>query len=186
MCYICGLSKVRGISEIDDAIELSRSNAKLVIGGQFSESVFETHVKTKKGWEKVEDMGWLRREQVNSVLNRSRAGLVTLHPIVNYLDALPVKMFEYMACGIPVIASNFPLWKSIIEDNNCGVVVDPLNVSDISKAIDYIISNPKIAEELGKNGQVAVRNKYNWSIESAKLFALYEQFSISNRAIKPK
>lgn len=66
---------------------------------------------------KTDHLGWLDRAGVKQVLNDSVAGLVTLHPVINYLDSLPVKIFEYMATGLPVIASNFPLWKEIIEGN---------------------------------------------------------------------
>ncbi len=109
------------------------------------------------------------------VLAHSVAGLVTLHPIINYIDALPVKMFEYMVAGIPVIASNFPLWRGIIEGNQCGLCVDPLNPSEIAKAIDYILTHPAEAQRMGENGLRAVKEKYNWDIEEKKLLALYGQ-----------
>lgn len=116
-----------------------------------------------------------QRPFVLPVLARSMAGLVTLHPIINYIDALPVKMFEYMAAGIPVIASNFPLWREIIEGNKCGLCVDPLNPSEIAKAIDYIVTHPAAAQQMGENGFRAVKEQYNWAIEEKKLLALYEQ-----------
>ena len=126
-------------------------------------------------WEKIDALGYLDRKAVRDVLARSMAGLVTLHPIVNYIDALPVKMFEYMVAGIPVIASNFPLWREIIEGNKCGLCVDPLNPSEIAKAIDYILTHPEEAQRMGENGLKAVKEQYNWSVEEKKLLALYEQ-----------
>ena len=121
--------------------------------------------------------GWLDRQGVKTVLNESFAGLVTLHPIVNYLDALPVKMFEYMAAGLPVIASNFALWKQIIEGNQCGLCVDPLNPKAIAEAIDYLVTHPEEAEKMGLNGQRAVQELYNWGNEERKLIQLYESLT---------
>ena len=46
---------------------------------------------------------------------------------------MPVKMFEYMAAGLPVIASNFPLWESIINKYNCGICVNPYSAIEIKK-----------------------------------------------------
>ncbi|MFA5195832.1 MAG: glycosyltransferase, partial [Bacteroidales bacterium] len=81
----------------------------------------------------------------------------------------------YMSAGIPVVASNFPLWKEIIEGNRCGICVDPMNPKAIADAINYLLINLDKAEEMGKNGQKAVINKYNWESEKKKLLGLYEK-----------
>jgi len=78
-----------------------------------------------------------------------------------------------MEASFPVIASNFPLWKEIVEGNKCGVCVDPLKPEEIAKAIDYLIEQPKLREKMGKNGRIAVLEKYNWEKESEKLINLY-------------
>lgn len=91
----------------------------------------------------------------------------------NYVDAQPNKMFEYMSAGLPVIASNFPLWKEIIEGNQCGICVNPLEPKEIAAAIDWLTQNPEAAEQMGKNGRKAVEEKYNWQNEEEKLINLY-------------
>jgi len=83
-------------------------------------------------------------------------------------------MFEYMSAGVPVIGSDFPLWKDIIEGNDCGLCVNPLDPKAIAGAIDYLVDHPKEAESMGRNGQIAVHRKYNWTIEEQKLFKLYD------------
>ena len=84
-------------------------------------------------------------------------------------------MFEYMGAGIPVVASNIPLWKEIVEGNDCGVVVDPLDPAEIAKAVSFFISNPDEAERMGRMGRDAVLKKYNWEVEKAKLLKFYEE-----------
>ncbi|MBY6030302.1 glycosyltransferase family 4 protein [Halomonas sp. DP8Y7-1] len=175
VCYVGALSEIRGIHEIVKAIDLVSSDTTLVIGGEFPDFVFESTVKNHAGWKKVVERGWLDRDAVRRVLNESVAGLVTLHPTINYLDALPVKMFEYMAAGLPVVCSNFPLWKSIVEENRCGVCVDPLDPSEIARAIEYLINHPEEASVMGNNGKQAVLKKYNWAEEEKKLFDIYDQ-----------
>lgn len=172
--YVGGLSRVRGIHEMVQALGLTKTDVQFVLGGNFGQPSFEEIVRTEPGWKKVDYLGWLDREGVKKALNESVAGLVTLHPIVNYLDALPVKMFEYMAAGLPVIASNFCLWKKIIEGNQCGICVDPLSPKAIAEAIDYLISHPIESEEMGLNGQKAVLAKYNWMNEEKKLIKFYD------------
>ncbi|MBT1450705.1 glycosyltransferase [Glaciecola sp. XM2] len=173
VCYVGGLNAVRGIREIVSSVEHYNDGLKLVIGGKFTESNFERDIKSHKSWPDVVDKKWLDRAGISEVLNQSLAGIVTLHPIINYLDSLPVKMFEYMACGLPVIASDFPLWKEILESNRCGICVDPMDPKSIANAVNYIADNPDVAHAMGANGREAIIEKYNWDIEMVKLASLY-------------
>lgn len=179
VCYVGGLTEVRGIREIVCASASLKSKGRLNLGGRFSEINFESQVKSLDGWRFVNDMGYLDRDGVRDVLRRSVAGLVTLHPIPNYIDALPVKMFEYMAAGIPVIASDFPLWRNILSESNCGVCVDPLDVKAIAEAIDYFVVNREVAHAMGERGRLAVLKKYNWDAEFQKLLSLYRSVGVS-------
>ncbi|NMC27034.1 MAG: glycosyltransferase family 4 protein [Syntrophomonadaceae bacterium] len=173
ICYVGGISQVRGINEMVEAIALTRY--PLLLAGGFSTPLERDAVIQKKGWDQVIELGQVDRNGVKEVLSRSMAGLVILNPIPNYLDALPVKMFEYMAAGIPVIASRFPLWEEIVEGNQCGICVDPLNIYEIADAISWIMDNPEQAKNMGENGRRAVEEKYNWETEGKKLFAVYEK-----------
>jgi glycosyltransferase involved in cell wall biosynthesis len=172
ICYIGGLFPTRGVKELVQALE--KIDVKLVLAGKFAPAQFENEVRQLKGWEKVDFLGHIDRDKIISVLKSSYAGLVTLHPTRSYKEALPIKMFEYMAAGIPVIASDFPIWRKIIEDANCGICIDPLDVNEISNGIEFFLDNPKKAEEMGRNGQEAFLNKYNWSVEEQKLLAFYK------------
>jgi glycosyltransferase involved in cell wall biosynthesis len=172
VCYVGEISKARGINEMVEAID--KTNAVLLLGGTFSDPNDKENVQKKKGWSKVRELGFLNRKQVSEVFQQAMAGLVVLHPTINYIDALPVKMFEYMAAGLPVIASNFPLLKDIIEEHKCGICVDPLNISEIAQAIQWIIDNPDKSKEMGLRGRKAVKEKFNWESESKKLIAVYQ------------
>jgi glycosyltransferase involved in cell wall biosynthesis len=176
VAYVGDISKIRGIEEVVSALEYT-NGLRLNLAGRFSEITLEERVKNNQSWSKVNELGFLNRQNVKDVLAKSRAGLVTLHPVINYIDALPVKMFEYMAAGIPFIASNFPLWREIVESNQCGICVDPLDPKAIGEAIQYFIDHPAEAERMGKNGRQAVEKKYNWSIEEQKLLDLYAELS---------
>jgi glycosyltransferase involved in cell wall biosynthesis len=175
VCYVGGISNIRGIKEMCGAMDKVKSNVRLNLVGEFSESGVERSVRAMPGWERVNPTGFLDRTGVESVFARSMAGLVTLQPVKNYIDALPVKMFEYMSAGIPVIASNFPLWREIISKNDCGLLVNPLDAGAIAKAIDYMVLNPKEAERMGRNGRKAVETHYNWNQEEKNLLNFYEK-----------
>jgi len=174
ICYIGGISRERGACEVVDALALLRSSTRLQLAGRFLEADLREVLTARDGWRLVDDRGYLDRAGVRSVLSASLVGLVTLHPAPNYLDSLPVKMFEYMCAGVAVIASDFPLWKDIVEQNCCGICVNPLNVEEIAKTIDWFVSHPEDARRMGENGRRAVLEKYNWQSEAEKLFNFYE------------
>lgn len=172
--YVGGISKIRGIEEVVDSLAMLKTQTKLNLVGSFGEKITYENVKKTTGWAAVNELGQLDRNEVKEILQRSVAGLVTFLPVPNHIDAQPNKMFEYMSAGIPVIGSNYPLWKTIIEDNNCGICVNPTNPNEISAAIDKLILDKKLAETMGRNGVKAVNDKYNWTIEESKLIKLYK------------
>ncbi len=177
ICYIGYISKVRGIKEMVKAMELTDDSCKLNLAGTFNDTAIELEVKTLEGWKCVNELGFLDRTAIKDVLCSSKAGLVTLHPIANYVDALPVKMFEYMLSGLPVICSDFPLLRSIVDTTECGICVNPLDPREIANAIQYILEHPKEAELMGEHGKQAVLTRYNWTNEEKKLFKLYEELT---------
>lgn len=176
VCYVGGIAQIRGIKEIVKAMEFT-TNTKLNLVGAFSEKTVEEEVKTYDGWKNVKELGFLDRVEVANILSQSKAGIVTFHPLPNHIDAQPNKMFEYMSSGIPIITSNFPLWKDIVEGNDCGICVNPLDPKAIAEAIDYVISNSSVAEQMGQNGKNAVLEKYNWGVEEKKLFEVYKELT---------
>ncbi len=106
---------------------------------------------------------------------RAKAGLSILKPRGNYIYSYSTKVFEYMAIGLPVITSNFKLYKDVIERHNCGICVDPNNPKEIADAIKYIFENPLHAFEMGQNGRKAVEDIYNWKTQEEKLIKLYSE-----------
>lgn len=175
ICYVGGITVARGLREMVDAMAIVKSGARLQLAGPIGEKGLREGVGARPGWDRVDELGILARKGVRDVLVSSVAGLVTLHPTLAYMDSLPVKMFEYMSAGVPVIASNFPLWREIIEGNDCGLCVDPLDPHAIATAIDRLVGDPALARRMGDNGREAVEQRYNWAIEERHLLALYER-----------
>ncbi|MBP8990882.1 MAG: glycosyltransferase family 4 protein [Spirochaetes bacterium] len=173
IAYIGGITKIRGIIELVKALEYINIDINLYLAGDFENKNLEQYVKSLNGWKKVKYYGYIEREGISKILKNSKIGIVTLHPTTNYFESLPVKMFEYMSAGIPVIASNFPLWKEIVEGNKCGICIDPQSPEEIAKAVEYLLNNPEIAKQMGENGRKVVEEKYNWEKEGKKLLEVY-------------
>ena len=171
VCYIGALTQIRGIKEILQAIE--GTGIELHLAGTFSPPQFRDELKTLKGWANVKERGFLNRNEVAELVSTSQLGLVTLYPQSNYLDSLPIKMFEYMLAGLPVVASDFPLWREIINENGCGVTVNPKDPIAIKDTLIQLLSKTEALEQMGKSGKQSTRIKYNWNIEADKLIRAY-------------
>lgn len=173
--YAGGLTTVRGTLEMVNAFEyVETPNATCILVGQFTEEGLEDRARSLNGWKRVQYRGVLDRPKMAGLLAESRAGLVVLHDVPNYVVSYPIKMFEYMSAGLPVIASDFPLWRSIIDRERCGLLVDQKDPKAIAKAVDWILNHPEEAEHMGQRGKAAVAAKYNWAVEERKLLAMYE------------
>lgn len=128
--------------------------------------------------ENVTFYGYMPADQGYDVLARCSIGLALLHPVPNYISSYPTKMFEYMALGIPVVASDFPLYRTIIEDTGAGVVVDPLDVHAIAEVIASLLADPERCREMGRRGREAVRTRYSWEGEAGRLTDLYADLTL--------
>jgi glycosyltransferase involved in cell wall biosynthesis len=175
--YVGGISRPRGIEEMVRAVGLLPEELKvrLVLAGSFSPIALEKELLQRPEWERVEFLGWQTREKVATILANSRIGLVVFHPVPNHINAQPNKLFEYMSSKIPVIASDFPLWRKIVEKTGCGLLVDPLKPEEIAQAIQWLLENPDEAQAMGERGREAVQSQYNWSIEEKKLLQMYKE-----------
>lgn len=173
VCYIGSITRERGIYEIVQAME-KIDGVRLLLVGKFAYKEDYERVKNMNGWDKVDYLGYLCQSEIKKVIQRAKCGLVLLHPTATYVDSLPVKMFEYMNGGIPVIASNFPLWKEIVSKNECGICVDPFDLEKVAEAIQFCMNDERAARLMGENGMKVVQENCNWKKEGEKLVHLYE------------
>jgi glycosyltransferase involved in cell wall biosynthesis len=175
--YIGSMTIERCIREMIAAIGLVSEDrsVELYLAGTYSPASLRDEVASLHGWKQARELGFLDRGGVKRSLERVKAGLALFHPEPNYTNSYPNKMFEYMAVGIPVVASDFQLWREIVNESGCGLLVDPFDPRAIASAIAYLLDNPREAEAMGQRGRRAVEGLYNWEHEEKKLLALYEQ-----------
>lgn len=173
--YVGNITEVRGVLDILESVNIMNRKYKidLVLAGKFGDVEIEKKARSHSGWQHVKYKEWLSREEIANAAMKARAGFVIFHPTKNHLNAQPNKLFEYMLHKLPIIASDFPLWREIVLENNCGILVNPESPEEIVEAIDWIFDNPEEARLMGENGRKAVLEKYNWAKEEEKLLNLY-------------
>ena len=173
-CAINGsLTYERGIKHIIQAAEIADCN--LIIAGNFVSDEFEAEIRSLPYFAKVDYRGFVNRDGVKEILAESDVGLSTLLNVGQYASAdnLPTKIYDYMAAGLPVIASNTRFIVSENKKYNFLLPVDPSNVHEIADALIKIKENSKLGNELGENGRKVVFEKYNWEKEKDNLLTLY-------------
>lgn len=186
--YEGGIARVRGPLELLAAVNQVRKthpNIMLVFVGPFSDQQCKAdmeHYITENDLAQWVDMvGPVPHEKVPGYVAAAKAGLVTLLPVPKFYKNIPIKQFEYMACGIPVVGSDLPPIRSYVEKARCGLIVDPTRPEQIANAIRYLLDHPAEAEEMGMRGQEAVAKDWNWEQMGRKLADLYHGLS-RNRA----
>lgn len=175
--YVGGLSVERGFKEALEAIKIvsETCEVKLDLAGKFTDEQLKKLLPTNDN--RIVYHDWLNREEISTLISNSLAGLVALHPSPNHIESLPIKMFEYMASGKALIASDFPLWREIIEKYKCGLLVDPLNPASISEAMLFLIENPDESQKMGERGRQAIEQELNWESEFLNLDQVYRNLS---------
>jgi len=186
-CVFAGSMKPdRNIAGVVRALGILRHRgieARLRLAGSWAtdyQSEIFSLAEREKVTDQVEYLGILSRDEAVSLQAAATLGLNVSLPSPNGVLGFPIKMVECMAVGTPVIYSDIPSFRRIAGSVEAGIAVDPFAPGQIADAIALLFGNPDLARRLGDNGRKAVREQFNWEIESKKLLALYRD--ILNRS----
>lgn len=170
--YAGGLTSIRGIKEIIEAVGLLDGAVELWLLGWWEDPGYERECKSLNGWKHVRYFGAKSLEQTYAIMKRSDIGIINFLPIPNSVESLPNKAFEYLTCRLPVIMSDFPYWKLLFE--SCSAFANPVDPADIAGKIKSLVENPELRTKLIHEGRRLIENDYSWESESKKLIELYK------------
>ena len=177
--YTGGITSDRGISVVIDAlpriIEKIPDFLFVVIGRGYATEKYLDLIQRRKLQNFVRWIGWVDHDKLYDYIRASKIGLIP-HNVSDHTNTtIPNKIFDYMVCGIPVVASNAVPMMRIINEEKCGKIF--ISGKSVSLA-DAIISLYKDDYGYGENGKAAVQNKYNWENEEITINKIIEHFSI--------
>lgn len=168
-----GLTRDRSIKELISAIGLLESPTELWLIGNWESDDFRAECSLLRGFEHCKCLGFLPLESVYAHMKCADVGLAVLRPANTYLRAIPTKAFEYMATSLPMIMSDFPLWRDLFHE--CALFVNPLEPHDIAEKMTMLIDDVGLRHRLGRAGRQLVERSYSWDTEAARLHSLYQR-----------
>ncbi|WP_412675625.1 glycosyltransferase family 4 protein [Alkalihalophilus marmarensis] len=178
--YLGGITEIRGVIELIEAfckVVKVHSQATLLFVGRFESEAFKNTVLSKIRDLDLSDnitiKGQVPYEEIKEYLKTTSIGIIPYLPEPNHLVCMPNKLFEYMASGQAVLASNFPNYSGVIEKANCGLTFNPKDPADIAQSMIHLLDNPTEISEYQKNGRLAFDQLYNWEHEEKKLLSFY-------------
>jgi glycosyltransferase involved in cell wall biosynthesis len=182
LIYCGGISELRGALKILEALVIARKeipSIQLVFLGQYYPENFKTELErfiVKHDLaQNVHLFDAVSYQKVADFYNASKIGLVLLQPVKTFEISMPIKIFEYMSFGLPIIASNFGHMKDYIQNDSCGTLVDPTNADEIAAVMTELLSNRAIYQRFSENGRKAAMQKYRWELEFEKLLNYYKK-----------
>lgn len=180
--YSGSITKLRGAFKILEAVKLvvkDLLNVKVVFVGRYSpvslKSEMQGFIESNKLDKNVELHSFVNYSEISKYYNKSKVGFITPLPEPSFKIKMFIKIFDYMAFGIPIIGSNFGHIKEYVKMENCGVLVNPESSIEISKAMIKLLTDVETYNLYSKNGRSATLEKYKWDFELEKLISFYEK-----------
>ncbi len=175
VCYSGGITENRGITNLVAAGKAAR--VKIILAGSFSSPAYEKKILEESMLGGIEYVGYIdKREEMFGLYACCAVGAGLLIDDGQYgkMGNLPTKVYEYMAMAMPVLISDFPYNRRLIEKYHFGLVADPNNVGDIASKIKWLFEHPKEAEEMGKNGKRLLKEQFSWDMAERELLRIYQ------------
>ncbi len=173
--YVGVLSRIRGLVEIVQAMEYVGPKAELWLVGSWERDELYEECRKLKGWQYVRFFGPKPQKEAYTYMRNADIGIVNFHPLPNHVNALPNKIFEYMALALPLVLSNFPSWVETFADY--AVFADPYDPKDIADKISTLLENRDLRTEKGRKGKKSIDSGYSWEHEKNVLLHLYRDMT---------
>ena len=180
--YCGGITESRGAMKIIEAIKIAKKtipDITLIFVGRYSpedlKQKLQNFIDSNNLKNNVQLFPFVNYKEVSNFYNSSKVGLITWLPKKALTIKMPIKIFEYMAFGLPIIGSDFGHIKNYIERDNCGVTVNSNNPNEIAETMASLLTNRQKYNEFSENGRKVTLQKYKWELELNRLIGFYNK-----------
>ncbi len=154
-------------------------NVKYLVAGRFMGNELDTYrpfISNMPEWKHVEFIDGFKHDDLCKFIKRS-----TISNVIRDFSVFSnersgsygiIKIFESMEAALPIICSDMPIYRDIMKEYKCGILVDPNDKEEIKKAIEFLITHKEEAWRMGQEGRRAVIEKYSWDALSVKYLGI--------------
>lgn len=172
--YLGGLMGGRGLEQLVDAVALTDRPELVLLGDGQLAGALRDRAAARGIDARVHFLPPVPPDEVVGVAASADLGVSPIPPsCLNYRYSLPNKLFQYMAAGLPVVASDFPQVRDVVVGSRCGLVADATSPADLASAIAAVLADPAEAREMGQRGRRAVTERYHWGVSAQRLLEVY-------------
>jgi len=162
--YMGRITPIRGGETMVKAAALSSRLDQLDLAGNFESISYQEKLEQLSGWDKTVYHGQLNQSELQQLLGDVKIGLAILEPTPNHLISIPLKLLEYYAQGLPVIASNFPCWQEFVTHNQSGYLISPNDPQELADTLDKIFDDETYTH-LSAQVKNEYMHQYEWEQE---------------------
>jgi glycosyltransferase involved in cell wall biosynthesis len=145
--------------------------ALLVIGDGPARARYESEVRARGVGDDVRFLGWVQHDELPGWLARADVGILPFHACTHIHTTLANKLFDYMALGLPVLASDARPMVRVLEETRAGVTFRAGDAADFARAAAALLADPAGRRAMGECGRKAVRETYQWGRDAERLLA---------------
>ncbi len=164
------VSRTRGAIEMLDALAaVSSPDVRLKLFGTIASDELKREMQAHPGWARVDYVGHRPWREVIEAYARSSGGLLLYDSTPEQLHCMPVKLFEFLLAGVPVIASDILFWRELLDGNPAVRFVDMTNPTVVAAEIERLVGNPTLIAQLGMAGHAHACQRFSWDAEGVRL-----------------
>lgn len=176
-CFAGVMTPDRGAENM--VLAAAKAGVRLILVGEFEPETYGRSIRVLPEYQNVDFRGILNRERVAAVYQEASMGLCVIPSggQYNICDTFNMKVYDYMAMGLPVVLSDSLYARRVMEMYRFGLLVDPADTEQIAEAIRYLAEHPEEAARMGQNGRRAIDQAFNWDTQAEKLLELYKDLT---------
>lgn len=127
--------------------------------------------------------GWLPHEEVAPLIRQFDVALAPYPRPEHDFYFSPLKLFEYMACGVPVVATSLGQIPEVVRDGETGLLCPPGEPDALVRACDRLLSDPGLRSRIGKAAAREVHDRYTWDRNAERVVELARSLNSAGRAV---